>query len=134
MCKLHESDISPGSNGGSRIAIQGFLKPTTIQGSFQYRQSIRLQDPTFMTPYYRHCGSVSRSFRTRQYKSCYTCFTQNTVETGCKTRSAQSAKYSFGRTTCRSQGTTTFIRYIEPIESSKWISPMVVAYKPEGQV
>ena len=25
-CKLHESDISPGSYGGSPIAIQGFFK------------------------------------------------------------------------------------------------------------
>ena len=56
---------------------------TTLELSAQSKLRIVL-DPTFMTPYYRHCGSVSRSFGTRQYKSCYTCFTQNTVETGCK--------------------------------------------------
>ena len=109
-CKLHKSNISPDGYGGSPIAIQGFFKATlqykdhshtdkayiskngaTILGwSVQSELCIALDpicnDPRI--PDFEHHGSVSRSFRTQQYKSHYTCFTQNTVET----RSAQSVK------------------------------------------
>ena len=59
------------------------------------------------------------------------------MESGCETHSAQSRKFSFGRTTCRSQGTTTSTRrglYIKSIEASEWVSPIVFAHKPDGRV
>ena len=152
-CKLHESDISPGGYGGSPIAIQGFFKAAlqykdrsdtdkvhvskkgaTILGwSAQSKLRIVL-DPTCNDPVLQTSNIVDQYSEVFEHDSTKisTCFTQNTVEIRCETHSAQSAKYSFGRRTCRSQGTTMSV--IEPIEASEWVSPIVVAHKPDGRV